>query len=321
MSVRRFIRVVALLAAVVPAGLPVTAAERRERLALPLPPGGTVKIDTYRGSLEIEERDVHEALLTVEIETAAETEAEAAQARANLRLHAATVDGVAVFTVRNPAESRALFVWEEKRRLDLYLRAVVPRGSALDLRVLDGSITVAPVAGPVRAEVREGNVFLRRVDRDADVRIETGEVIVSRCLGNLTVRAQQGLIRVGTIGGAGRLVNRSGDVEVMMARGPLDAYAEAGNVTVGFPRTVGGPATVRASGGSVYASIDPTARCEIEAAARWGRVALRLPLVLSEGGDGANRVAGRLNAGGPLLTFRADGGSVTIRRGETLFEE
>jgi len=50
-------------------------------------------------------------------------------------------------------------------------------------------------------------------------------------------------------------------------------------------------------------------------------VALRLPLALAEGSDGARRVVGSLNTGGPRLEFRADGGGVTIERGETLFAD
>lgn len=174
--------------------------------------------------------------------------------------------------------------------------------------------------GRVAVDVGSGKIFAKRIEGTLDVRMETGEVVVSRCLGDLRVRVQRGVVWTGTIGGAVDVQNASGPVEIMLAYGRVAVAAEAGDVSVGVPRTFSG-GKLSASGGHVRVQIDPAAQGEVEAVARWGRVTNTLAaLQVREGASGGGRLRGVLNGGGPKLELRAHGGDVTIARGETAFE-
>ena len=296
------------------------AAERRFERTLPLAPGGRVILDTYRGSITVEEGETADVRLTAEIGIDAATPAEADQVFAAVQLAAEAAPGVVTITARNPRDSRARFIWHEKLQVDLAFRLTVPRGSTLDLRTINGAIAVGNFTGHVKARAENGAITFRRIDGSIDAATQFGDIIVSRCLGPVQARVLRGLIRTGTIGGPSTLKNTSGDIEVMMARGPLDGYAEAGDLIVGFPHTIAGAADLVTSGGNVRVSIDPLAACEVRASSRWGRVASKLPLAVTDGATGTRRLTGRLNAGGPTLSLRADGGQVRIDPGETLFE-
>jgi len=204
--------------------------------------------------------------------------------------------------------------------VEIFLRVIVPRQANADVRVTDGSITVGNLDGRVRAEVGTGKIFVRRVTGPVEARAMSGDVVISRVLGDVQASVGMGLIRTGTIGGRADLRNRSGDVELMLAYGPVQAHATAGNVFVGFPDEVRDPAVLTSDGGSVRATVDGTANCEIVASARWGRVTSTLPAETREGRSGGRELRLKLNAGGPRLELRADGGNVRIEPGETLFE-
>ncbi len=314
--------VVSLWSAVVLALLASEGAAVHERIerTFPVEPGCMLILDTYRGSIHVEEGDAAEVRVIVDIEIDARDEEQARRRRADLQFEIGATAGGVTIRGRNQRESRIHFVWDEENEIDLAYRVIVPRRCNANVSTINGSITVGSLVGQVAARVENGNIFLRRIEGSADVRAEFGDAIVSRCTGDLTARVLGGLIRVGTIGGRADLKNSSGDVEIMMAHGATKASAEAGDVVVGFPRDIGGPATLRAAGGNVRVRIDPAARCTIEASARWGRVRGKLPLTVTSGGFGERKLAGALNGGGALLRFRADGGSVTIEPGETLFE-
>lgn len=296
------------------------AAERRFERTLPLAPGGRVVLDTYRGSITVEEGETPDVRVVADLGIDAASDADFDRYFDAVEFSAVVGPGAVTITARNPRDSRARFIWDEKLQVDLAFHLVVPRGSTLDLRTINGAIAVGNFAGHVKARAENGGITFRRIEGSIDAATQFGDIIVSRCLGPVHARVLRGLIRTGTIGGPSKLKNTSGDIEVMMARGPLDGHAEAGDLIVGFPHTIAGPADLVASGGNVKVSIDPQAACEVRASSRWGRVASKLPLAVTDGAAGTRRLAGRLNAGGPTLSLRADGGQVRIEPGETLFE-
>ncbi len=320
MHAGRLVRLLLLLTTLVGLLPRAGAAERRFERTLPLAPGGRVVLDTYRGSITVEEGETPEVKLVADLEIDAATPAEIDRFFDAVQFSAEASPGAVTITARNPRDSRARFIWNEKLQVDLAFRLTVPRGSTLDLRTINGAIVVGNLAGHVKARAENGNITFRRIDGSVDAATQFGDIIVSRCLGPVHARVLRGLIRTGTIGGPSTLKNTSGDIEVMMARGPLDGYAEAGDLIVGFPHTIAGPADLVTSGGNVKVSIDPLAACDVRASSRWGRVASKLPLAVTDGATGTRRLSGRLNAGGPTLSLRADGGQVRIEPGETLFE-
>ena len=114
--------------------------------------------------------------------------------------------------------------------------------------------------------------------------------------------------------GAAQLRSTNGDIDLQHALGAVSAYANAGDISVRFPATLGGEAKIETNGGGITVKLDPAARCEVKASSVWGKVHTKLPFVFSSGGDGKKSLRGILNGGGPLLTLHANGGQVVIEQ-------
>lgn len=291
---------------------PISAAERMIRQSFELPPGGTVVVDTYRGGILVEETDGNQVRTEVRVELATEDEAEVDKAIGALKIEGTVTGNEVTLRVRNPRESRALFTWEEKHRVELAFRVAVPRGATVVLSTLDGSVTVGNFVGNVDAQVRAGRVFCRKIDGSIKAVVDTGEIVISRCTGRAEARVQKGSIRTGTLFGPAKLRTDSGEIEVLSALGGIEAKAAAGDVVVGFQKGFGGEAKLEADGGNVVMRIEPTASMTLEASASWGRVTTKLPFVISAGGPGKRSLAGTLNGGGPKVQGRASGGKVSL---------
>ncbi len=300
---------------------PLRAIERDFKRTFSVQPGCTVKIDTYRGSIVVTESDQPEVEVTGLMEIGAETEAEADRIREALNLEITEEGNTISVRARNPRETRVRFVWQDKYQIDLAWRVRVPRHCNVDLRTLNGGITVGNLTGRVFARSETGAIYVKRIDGSVDASTELGDVIVSRCTGPVKARVLRGTIRVGTVGGRTELKNFTGDIEVLAAKGDLIAEAEAGDVMVGFPRDFVGEAKVNTSGGSIHAKIDPAASCRVRASCVWGRIESLLPLTVESGENGKRSLAGKVGEGASAITLHANGGHVKLSPGETYFVE
>jgi hypothetical protein len=309
------------LAAALLAGGTSHAAERDERHAFAVTPGCTLKIDSHRGAIFINESDEPEIRVLVHLEIGADTEAEADRLRADLQLNVSSAGNVVTVHARNPAESRALWVWREEKQIDLTYRISVPRQCNAEIAVRNGSVTIGNLDGHVAVRVGNGTISCRHITGSLDAVVqEKGDVVVARCLGPLTARVQEGTIRTGPIAGRADLKTSAGDVDVLLAKAAIVASAEAGDVSVAFPRELGGEANLTARGGNVIVRLDPAANARVVASSVWGEVKSRLPLTIESGGNGRSRLTGRLREGGPLVLVRANGGHVRLEPGEPPFE-
>lgn len=315
MSVRSLFLLIGLLVGSALAG---RAADRAVERTFSVTPGCRVVLDTYRGSVIIEESDVPEVRVMLQLQVGEVREEDAERAFAALQYEATETGNTVTLRTRNPRDTGVRFVWNERPELDLAWRVTVPRSCDVDVRTHTGSITVGSLTGQIAARTERGTIFLKRINGSVDVSVTEGDVLLSRCTRSARVRVLRGTIRAGTIGGAADLKNTTGDIEVLAARAGITASAEAGDLEVGFPRDFSGDAHLTTSGGNIRVSIDPSASCTVDASSVWGRVENTLPLTVET--SRRNKLVGQLGHGGPALTLHANGGHVKIAPGETYFE-
>jgi len=296
------------------------AAERDVTRTFPVEPGCTLNVNLDRGSIAVEESDEPAVRVAIHLDIAAETEAAADRIQRALSLEIGAANNTVSVRARNGGDAKVFFIWDNESKLDLTCHVVVPRRCNAILATRRGGINVGNLVGRMVVRAENGSVFLRRIDGAVDATTEAGDVILSRCTGDATLKTRQGTIRAGTIGGRSELRNGGGDIEVLMAHGGVDAAAEVGDVTVGFPRDFTGDAKIDTCYGNILVKIDPAAGCVLKASSLWGHVQNLLPLAIQSGGNGRSKLTGRLNAGGPELALHANGGQVKITPGETLFE-
>lgn len=294
-------------------------ADRDVSHTFPVQPGCRLQVDFYSGAITVDEADISEIRVEAHFEVNSDNEAIVARLIAALNFTATADGNTVIVRGADPSGRGVKFALREGPRLNLDCRITVPRQCDVDLRTLEGAITVGNLVGRVVARATKGNIFLKRIEGSIEARVHSGDVVVSRCSGAVVARTESGFIRVGTVHGRADLHNAGGDIEIISAVGGLDAVADAGDVTAGFPKNFSGDAKIKTAYGSITAKIDPAAACVVQASSFWGRVESTLPLALESGGSGKSKLTGKLNGGGPRITLSADGGHVKIVPGETLF--
>jgi hypothetical protein len=158
------------------------ATEREVIRKFSVQPGCTLRIDTHRGRVIVEEKDTTKIALTLYLETDVGGH-EAQLVLDGVEFEAKQEGNTVSVRARNPRVSRALWVWQKDRQVDLDYKFTVPRQCSVDVTVGQGSITVGNLTGQHRARLDSGTIFFRRIEGGIDARVETGTIIVSRCSG------------------------------------------------------------------------------------------------------------------------------------------
>lgn len=295
-------------------GSALHAVQRVEDQTLPATPGITVRLDTYRGAINVVAGSNDAVRVIVALLMPTDDPAAAQTVLDGFVLRAETKDGVMQLTARNPLDRSTRFTWTKDPRPEITFTLEVPAHVHLDLQTNDGSITVDSLSGRMRARAKTGTIFFRQIDGTVDARTETGDVIVSRCTGAVTLRTHQGDVRIGMVGGRASLETVEGDIELQSAHDGVRALTQSGDITAGFANVVKA-SQIRTALGNIRAQINPDTAFSLRAVSGWGRVTNRL--ALDEVGNGrSGRLSGQLNGGGPLLELRANGGRVTIEASE-----
>ena len=289
------------------------ATEREINRTFPVRMPCTLALDSYRGSVEINEGDAPEIRVALVIDTEANTEDAAARLLDDIVVDFTPQENGVAIRARNRRDAGVhLALKNDDARADLIYRLTVPRNCSVDLRARTGSFAVGNLIGRMSARLENGPISFRRIDGTIEAHTETGDIVVSRCSGAVTARVSRGTIRVGTIGGVADLKNTNGDIDVMAARAGLSASTEVGDVLVGFAPPLSAESRVTVSAGNIIANVHPETSCRIEAASTWGHVTSNVPLKIESGASGGRSLRGQLNGGGPLIHLRASGGSIKI---------
>jgi hypothetical protein len=295
-----------------------SAAERVVERTFSVEPGCQLVIDTFRGGIVVEESDAAEVRLTVRLENSLGDEGESHRALDAVELEMSGESNRVSVRIRDPRIGRAHFVWHDRGQVELALLVRVPRRCSVDLKTVNGSITVGNLTGEMRARTDTGTILFRHIDGSVKAALMTGDILVGRCSGEVELTATRGNIRVGTIGGRAELKTANGDIDIQNAKGGLQAFVAAGDVVAGFGRGFTRDARIDTSGGSILVKLDPAAACVVEASSVWGHVDAAVAIAPDSGGQGKRKMLGRINGGGPMLKLRANGGHVRIEPGPAL---
>jgi DUF4097 and DUF4098 domain-containing protein YvlB len=287
-------------------------AERVVQRSFPVQPGCELVVDSYRGSVAVEESEESEIRVSVTLVSDLRDEREANRAFDALQLDMKAENNRVSVSAKNPRQTAVRFVWNEKEQLELAYQITVPRQCNVNLATANGSILVGSLTGKMAARTDVGTITLRRIDGSIQATTKTGDIVISRCSGDVALSALRGNLRVGPVGGRAELKTATGNIEVQTVGASLRAIAAAGDVTAGFARSVSADSLIETSAGHIDVKLDPALACTFKASSLWGRVETAVPFVVEAGGSGKGKLAGRLNQGGPTLTFRASGGHVKI---------
>ncbi len=294
------------------------AVQRVEQQSFAVRPGCLVKIDTYRGLINIVPGTGNEVKIVVRSNLPAEKPESASAVLDGFELKASNQNNVVQITARNPRDSGVRFTWSKDLRPEIEFTVEVPAHCDLDLLTKDGGITVGNLRGNLKARTENGTIFFRQIEGDVDAFTPNGDVTVSRCTGSVNLRAVQGDIRVGTVGGRARMETVNGDIEVLSSYAAIQATTSVGDVRVGFAQ-LDEKSKIQTAIGNITAKINPAMRFLINATSSWGKVTSGFASDAQLGSRVHGQLTGQYNGGGPLIELKASGGHIAIAPGEPLF--
>lgn len=240
--------------------------------------------------------------------------------------------------------------WQKHlNRLKIGFRVTLPRAYNVDLETASGSISVADLAGEVRAKTSGGSLNFGKITGTVHARTSGGNIELTSCGSAVDLKTSGGSIEVVDVGGdvhaqtsggslrfgaiAGSISGKTsgGSIKIASCEGDVDVHTSGGSIRL---QRVGGHVNARTSGGSVHATLltQPTRDCtlrtsggninvtlipdiavDVEADTSGGRVATDFAVESAiQGKVPKNRLKGSINGGGPLLKLRTSGGNIHL---------
>ena len=236
-------------------------------------------------------------------------------------------------------------------RLKIHFLITVPQRYNVDLDTSSGGISVADLAGNVRAKTSGGslrlgkitgtvwghtsggNIELTSCGSPVDLKTSGGNVEVVDVAGDVKAQTSGGNLRFGAIEGSIWGKTSGGSIKVASCSGGADVHTSGGNIIL---QNVGGSVNARTSGGSIHAAmtkqpqnecslrtsgggitltLTPDIAVDVEAKTSGGHVSTDFVVAsVVQGKVPKNRLEGSINGGGPLLKLRTSGGNIRLQK-------
>jgi len=277
--------------------LPRLASASEYDQRVPVRAGGTLKVQLFTGSIEIES---HAAL-----EVVAEARASGAgSAGVEFEL---TGDGKdSRFEARDGRWVGVPFLSWPK----IQVRLRVPESYSVDVQTTGGKIELMRLGGSVVARTRGGSIEVEQVRGVVDVQTSGGSIRVDKIQGNLSAQTAGGTIKVTEVEGRLDVQTSGGSIRVNDALGPVVAKTSGGSISVTFAKAPQGD--LRTSGGSIEAEFPRETGVTLDARTTGGRVLVE-SAIKTTGSAERSRIEGEINGGGESLRLRTSGGNIRVR--------
>lgn len=300
----------------------LTAAQGQIERTFEVAPGGLLRIDAERASIEVESGAASQLVLEIEAKGWGRDDLED---DFDIRFNQSGNQVTLEIEARRKASR-----WFSFGNKGLKVHAYVPSRFDVDLKTSGGSISVDDLQGEVRSATSGGSLTFGRIDGMVWGRTSGGSIRLQESSGPVDVHTSGGSIRIGDVQASVEAVTSGGSIEIARTQGSVSAKTSGGSIHV---EEVLGHLEARTSGGSISAAIaaQPEEDCylstsggnvtvelaeglgfDVDAKASGGRVSSDMSVAI-RGSIGKNTLRGQLNRGGPKLTLRTSGGGIKIR--------
>ncbi|MBW3670341.1 MAG: DUF4097 domain-containing protein [Acidobacteria bacterium] len=294
--------------------LPAAGVETQIRRSFEVRAGGTLELDTDRGSIEIRTHDAPtvDVLVTMDARTRDESEAKEMFEDFDVSFHPSVADLRIEGDDRSP-RSRGWFNFRGgSNAFRVRWTVTVPTRYTLDLRTSGGSISVHDLNGDVDARTSGGGLKFGRIEGRVRARSSGGSISIEETGGRVDVSTSGGGIAIARARGDVRAHTSGGSIRVDEVFGTIDAVTSGGSITASLSSQPTHDCRLSTSGGSVNVRLDPSIALNLDARSSGGRVSADIPVTI-RGTMGKNRLQGTINGGGPELVLRTSGGGISIR--------
>ena len=242
--------------------------------------------------------------------------------------------------------------WQKQlNRLKIQFLVTVPQTYNVDVETAAGGVSVADLAGTVRAKTSGGslkfgkivgevwghtsggNIELTSCSSPVDLKTSGGNIEVVDVGGDVRAHTSGGNLRFGAIAGSIWGKTSGGNIGVASCHGDAEVQTSGGSIRL---QNVGGTLNAKTSGGSIHAAVvaQPHRECtlrtsggsitvdllsdvavDIAAKTSGGNVSTDFAVEsVLQGKPPKNRLEGTINGGGPLMTLRTSGGNIHLQK-------
>lgn len=234
--------------------------------------------------------------------------------------------------------------WDWKQALSISFKITVPEKTATDLATSGGSIKLAKLSGTQNFSTSGGSLHLDDLSGVVKGRTSGGSIQLANCHDQLDLATSGGSIKADACKGDIKLVTSGGSINLMQVDGNVRASTSGGSIkgdnikgelvastSGGSIRLTGVAAALKAStsAGGIDAEITSVGKY-LDLSTSAGGIHVQMPLNKGldldlranrvnvgtlnnfNGTMEKDRVNGKLNGGGTLVTMRASSGSISV---------
>jgi DUF4097 and DUF4098 domain-containing protein YvlB len=197
------------------------------------------------------------------------------------------------------------------RNISIDYDVTLPASTTLKVDSGSGDVAVANVLSLVSAETGSGDIHLNNVGPAPHVSTGSGSIRAEGVHGTANLETGSGEIEFHQLAaGDVKAVTGSGSIRLFGVNGAVKAETGSGNVEID-----GNPAAdwrLDTGSGSVRLSLDPQARCNLNASTGSGSVNVSAPIARQAGLD-KQHISGSIRGGGPTVRISTGSGDITVR--------
>ncbi|AWI08534.1 DUF4097 family beta strand repeat-containing protein [Ereboglobus luteus] len=271
--------------------------------------GAKLSVSTSGGNVRVEPGDVQSVRIVArQIFPRAKSEAEADEIAKSLDL--------VMEQSGNSVSASAKYTKATLRRAPVCVEfdVTVPRACDATVTTSGGDVFVGDLAGTIKVRTSGGDVKLGRIDGIVSAHTSGGDVDLAGCTKNATLETSGGDIETGAVAGDLAITTSGGDIKIKGASGAITARTGGGDIEAVLSE-VTSECSLSTSGGDVELKLGKSSGLLVDAVTKGGRVKTEgnLQIALLAGGNGKNRLSGRINGGGPLVKVRTSGGDIEVK--------
>lgn len=154
--------------------------------------------------------------------------------------------------------------------------------------------------------------YVIRVPRSYNTELNTGggSIAIEKLSGSVEAFTSGGSIKLGEIEGDVEVKTSGGSIRVEDVAGNIEAHTSGGSIKAKLSKQLTEDCKLTTSGGSIAVHLAPSMAVELNASTSGGRVSSEFDV---DGSAKKTRIRGSINGGGPELTLRTSGGSVSVK--------
>jgi hypothetical protein len=272
--------------------------------------GGTLKVDTDTGSIEV--RGTSSRIVEIEVLRNVKTNNHKTAQRILDNFHIDFEQRGNDIYVTGDRQRKANFWDNIWNRLHVKYIIHVPEVYNIDLRTSGGSISVEVIEGEVNVRTSGGSLNLDDISGPVWGKTSGGSIQVGHVNGDVDIDTSGGSIKIDRARGNVKAHTSGGGITVNEVMGSINADTSGGSIKAHISQQPDSNCRLTTSGGGISVYLARDIAVDLDASTSGGSVHTEFPVTI-QGKIDKRKLKSKINGGGPLLYLRTSGGSIYIK--------